>query len=131
MQGRKWDAAFAPGTSLSYAIVPGGSTTLQTGEVDVVLPLLFGRRFGKESSFVLGPKAQGRFSFNDFDTPERNGRGTRFILLAGGGGVLNLAVGRGWSVPLEFSVYNDWTEKTGVAYSAGFGVSLTTNSGKR
>lgn len=127
LQGEKWDACFAPGLSFSYVYLGA----VQGGETDVVLPILFGRHLGERSSLVFGPKVQGRFSYLQNETPEFTGRGTRFILLAGGGGVLNISVGRGWSLPLELSVYNDWTEKTGLAYSLGLGLSYSTDRGPR
>ncbi len=127
LQGEKWDACFAPGTTFSYLYL--GS--VQGGEADVVLPVLFGRHVGESSSIVFGPKVQGRLSFTRQETPEVSGTGTRFILLGGGGGVLNVSLGKGWSIPLELSVYNDWTEKTGIAYSMGFGLSYSTDRGPR
>lgn len=132
LQGEHWDAAFAPGGSLSYVFLPvGGGSSFQAGELDVTLPILFGRHIGKHSSFVFGPKVQARNSFSRVDTPEVRGRGSRFLLLGGGAAVLNLGIGHGWSIPLELSVYNDWTEKTGVAYSAGFGLSFATDARPR
>lgn len=127
LQREKWDAAFAPGTSLSYVFLPAGGSSLQTGELDVVLPVLFGRHLRGGSSVVFGPKMQGRLAFNAVNTPQGNARGTRFVLLGGAGGTLNVALGKGWSIPLELSIYNDWTEKTGVAYSAGFGLAVSTD----
>lgn len=127
LQGEKWDACFAPGTSFSYLYLG----QVQGGELDVVLPVLFGRHIGESSSIVFGPKVQGRFSVTRQEAPEVSGTGTRFIVLAGGGAVLNLSVGRGWAIPLELSVYNDWTEKTGIAYSMGLGLSFSTDRGPR
>lgn len=127
LQGEKWDAAFAPGTSISLLALGAQSG----GEGDVVLPVLFERHIGSSSAVVFGPKVQGRFSVTRTETPEIKGTGTRFILLAGGGGALHLSLGRGWSLPLELSVYNDWTEKTGVAYSMGLGLSYSTDRGPR
>ena len=92
-----------------------------------VLPVLFGRHLGRESSIVFCPKMQGRLAFNAVNTPQGNARGTRFVLLGGGGATLNLAIGKGWAIPLELSIYNDWTEKTGLAYSAGFGLAVSTD----
>lgn len=127
LQRESWDAAFAPGFSTSYINFRTAGVRQQFGELDVTLPVLFGRRFGRSSSVVFGPKVQGRFSFNAVDSPEVQGQGTRFILLAGGTGVLNLSLGRGWSLPLELSAYRDWTESSGYAYSAGIGLAVTSD----
>lgn len=128
LQRAKWDAAFVPGVSGSYVNFSNAETRRRFGEADVSLPVLFGRHIGQNSSFVIGPKVQGRYAFNSVETPEVEGRGSRFILLAGGTGVLNLWAGSHFSVPLELTVMRDWTESTGYAYSAGIGLALSSSS---
>lgn len=125
LQRRKWDAAFIPGVSGSYINFSDAETRRRFGEADLSLPILFGRHIGQSSSFVFGPKVQGRYTFNSVETPEAEGRGSRFILLAGGTGVLNLWAGSHFSVPLELTVMRDWTESTGYSYSAGIGLALS------
>lgn len=125
LEGAKWDAAFVPGSSITYLFLPVPGAQIQLGESDVSLPVLFGRPLRGGSELVVGPKAQARWSFENLRTPDGSGVGTRFILLGGATSVLRLGLGRGWSMPLELSVYDDFTEGTGVSYSAGLGIAFT------
>jgi hypothetical protein len=128
LQREKWDAAFVPGVSGSYINFSNAEVRRRFGEIDVSAPVLFGRHIGQNSSFVIGPKVQGRYTMNSVETPEVQGRGSRFIFLAGGTGVLNLWMGSHFSVPLELTVMRDWTESTGYAYSTGIGLALSTRT---
>ena len=127
LQLEKWDAAFAPGVSGSYINFSDAGTRRRFGEADLTLPILFGRHIGRSSSFVFGPKVHGRYAFNSVETPEVEGRGSRFLLLAGGAAALNLYCGKGITIPLELTVMRDWTEQTGYSYSAGIGFAVTTD----
>lgn len=127
LQLEKWDAAFVPGVSGSYLSFSDQGTRRRFGEADLTVPVLFGRHIGRSSSIVVGPKVQGRYAFNSVVTPEVQGRGSRFVLLAGGTTVLHLSAGKGIWVPLELSAYRDWTESTGYAFSAGIGLAISTD----
>lgn len=127
LQLTNWDAAFVPGVSGSYINFSDAETRRRFSEIDVSVPVLFGRHIGQNSSVVIGPKVQSRYAMNSVETPEVDGRGSRFILLAGGTGVLNLWLGGHFSVPLEVTVMRDWTEATGYAYSAGIGLALSSS----
>lgn len=127
LQREKWDGAFVPGVSGSYVNFSDNETRRRFGEADVSLPVLFGRHIGQNSSVVIGPKVQARYAMNSVETPQVEGRGSRFILLAGGTGVLNLWAGSHFSIPLELTVMRDWTESTGYSYSAGIGLALSSS----
>ena len=81
----------------------------------------------RNSSVVIGPKVQSRYAMNSVESPEVKGRGSRFLMLAGGTGVLHLWLGGHFSVPLELTVMRDWTESTGYSYSAGIGLALSSS----
>lgn len=127
LQREHWDAAFVPGVSGSYVNFSDNETRRRFGEVDASLPVLFGRHIGQNSSVVIGPKVQSRYTMNSVETPQVEGRGSRFILLAGATSGLHLWIGNHFSIPIELTVMRDWTESTGYSYSAGIGLALSSS----
>lgn len=122
LEGNHLDAAFAPGIGWGGIAIPGASS-FAFHEVDVHVPVYFGRQLGS-GWIVFGPKVIGRYLLSSISTDTLSGSSSRFVLLGGGVGGITLGLTKRFRVGAELNVYNDFTENTGLVGEAGLGAFL-------